>query len=190
MKRLFNCIHTIPLLIPFILLYPFIGGKKKDLLLQDLSRWCAWKKQSVSLWNFLFLFSSLKEFRNIVYKRIGHISTLISWIWPRQTNLAIACDNIGPGMIIQHGYSTVIVAEKIGKNFQVNQCVNIVWNGNKRAVIGDNVSVCAGAIIVGGVHIGNNVIVGAGAVVTKDIPDNCTVVGNPGRIISNNKNDK
>jgi acetyltransferase-like isoleucine patch superfamily enzyme len=33
------------------------------------------------------------------------------------------------------------------------------------------------------VVIGENAVVGAGSVVTKDVPDNCTVVGNPARII-------
>lgn len=37
--------------------------------------------------------------------------------------------------------------------------------------------------MIGNVIIGNNVVVGAGTVVTKSIPDNCTVVGNPMRII-------
>lgn len=100
-----------------------------------------------------------------------------------QTNLGIACENIGPRFIVQHGYSTVIVAESIGKNFHVNQCVNIVWKGDKRAIIGDNVAVRAGAIIIGGVNIGNNVTVGAGAVVTKDVPSNSVVVGNPAKVI-------
>ena len=36
---------------------------------------------------------------------------------------------------------------------------------------------------MGNVTIGNNVIIGAGCVVTKDLPDNCTVVGNPARIV-------
>jgi len=31
--------------------------------------------------------------------------------------------------------------------------------------------------------VGNNVKIGAAAVVLKDVPDNCTVVGNPGRIV-------
>ena len=34
-----------------------------------------------------------------------------------------------------------------------------------------------------GATIGNNSKVGAGAIVLKDVPDNCTVVGNPGRIV-------
>ena len=33
------------------------------------------------------------------------------------------------------------------------------------------------------ITIGKNAKVGAGAVVTKDVPDNCTVVGNPARIM-------
>lgn len=52
-----------------------------------------------------------------------------------------------------------------------------------RVVIGNDVFIGADAIILPGVTIGSNVIVGAATVVTKDIPDNCVVVGNPGRII-------
>ncbi|MDT2012433.1 hypothetical protein MX632_10440 [Carnobacterium divergens] len=33
------------------------------------------------------------------------------------------------------------------------------------------------------VTIGDNVKIGANAVVTKDVPSNCTVVGNPGKIV-------
>jgi serine O-acetyltransferase len=95
----------------------------------------------------------------------------------------LACDNIGPGIIVQHGYSTIVCAERIGCNFWVNQCVNVVWNGNECCRIGDNVKILTAATIVGGVTIGNNVTIGAGAVVVKDVPDNCLVVGNPMRII-------
>lgn len=49
--------------------------------------------------------------------------------------------------------------------------------------IGDNVSLGANVVIIGGVHIGNNVTIGAGSVVVKDVPDNAVVVGNPGRVI-------
>ena len=37
--------------------------------------------------------------------------------------------------------------------------------------------------IIGGIHIGNNVKIGANAVVNKDLPDDCTAVGVPARII-------
>ena len=50
-------------------------------------------------------------------------------------------------------------------------------------VIGDNVDIGTGAVILGGVHIGNNVRIGANAVVNKDIPDNCTAVGAPAKPI-------
>ncbi|MBR0445885.1 MAG: hypothetical protein IIX23_01180 [Oscillospiraceae bacterium] len=56
-------------------------------------------------------------------------------------------------------------------------------DGNDIPIIGDNVTVYAGAIIVGGIKIGKNATIGAGAVVTKDVPDNATVVGAPMRVI-------
>lgn len=46
-------------------------------------------------------------------------------------------------------------------------------------LIGDNVFIGTGAVIIGPIHIGNNVIVGANAVVTKDVPDNHYAVGSP-----------
>lgn len=50
-------------------------------------------------------------------------------------------------------------------------------------VIGDNVWIGGGTVILPGVHIGNNTVIGAGSVVTKDILDNVVAVGNPCRIL-------
>ena len=46
-------------------------------------------------------------------------------------------------------------------------------------IIGKNVWIGAGAIILPGVHIGDGAVVGAGSVVTKDVPANTVVAGNP-----------
>jgi len=46
----------------------------------------------------------------------------------------------------------------------------------KGAIIGSNSTLLP-------VTIGSNAIIGAGSVVTKDVPDNATVIGNPGKII-------
>ncbi|OGN89031.1 MAG: hypothetical protein A2158_08095 [Chloroflexi bacterium RBG_13_46_14] len=51
-------------------------------------------------------------------------------------------------------------------------------------IIGDDVFLGAGAIVLPGVKIGNRVCIGAGSVVTHDIHDNCVVAGNPAKIIS------
>lgn len=50
-------------------------------------------------------------------------------------------------------------------------------------VIGKNVWIAAGVIVVGGVTIGENSVVAAGSVVTKDVPPDSLVAGNPARLV-------
>lgn len=82
-----------------------------------------------------------------------------------------------------HGDSSYLYAESIGKNLYINQCATIGVIGNNAPIIGDNVRVAAGALVLGGITVGNNVTIGAGAVVVKNVPNNCVVVGNPARIV-------
>ena len=77
----------------------------------------------------------------------------------------------------------------LGDNCLIAQGVTIGRNfGDKKVpVIGDDVYIGAGSIVFGEITIGNNVIIGANSVVNKSIPDNCTVAGNPFRIIKENR---
>lgn len=86
---------------------------------------------------------------------------------------------------LPHGLNGIIIHYKasIGENCTIYQQVTIGGKNSKAAKIGNNVSIGAGAKIIGGVNIGNNVIIGANTVVTKDIPDNSTVVGAQMRIL-------
>jgi UDP-perosamine 4-acetyltransferase len=47
-----------------------------------------------------------------------------------------------------------------------------------------------GTKVIQGLKIGKNTMIGAGAVVISDIPDNCTAVGVPARVISTGKNEE
>ena len=51
-------------------------------------------------------------------------------------------------------------------------------------VIGNNVWIGAGAIILGGISIGDGSVIGAGSVVTRDIPEDSIVAGVPAKKIS------
>lgn len=48
-------------------------------------------------------------------------------------------------------------------------------------IIGNNVWVGAGCIILDGVSIGDNSVIAAGSVVTKDIPENTLAIGHPAK---------
>ena len=53
----------------------------------------------------------------------------------------------------------------------------------KPVVIGDDVWVGGGALILPGVRIGSRVVIGAGSVVSRDVPDDTFAAGNPCRVI-------
>lgn len=50
-------------------------------------------------------------------------------------------------------------------------------------VVGNNVFIGYGSIILPGVTIGDNVVIGAGSVVSRDIPSNSVAVGAPCRVL-------
>lgn len=60
---------------------------------------------------------------------------------------------------------------------------NALIEFTKPIIIGDNVWIGGGAIVLPGVTIGKNCVIGAGSVVTKDIPNDVVAAGNPCRII-------
>ena len=53
-------------------------------------------------------------------------------------------------------------------------------------IIGSNVWLGTGSMILKGVKIGDNAVVGAGAVVANNVPANAIVFGNPAKVIWNN----
>ncbi len=144
-----------------------------------------------SLWRLHTALLESDLFRKLFYYRSNpyapSLTKLSKVLYRPFPTMEIDAEHICGGMKVYHGYSTIVFAKSIGRNFTVYQQVTLgrgkQINGNDVPIIGDNVTVYAGAIIVGGVTIGNNVKIGAGAVVTKDVPDNATVVGAPVRII-------
>ncbi|VEP16272.1 Serine acetyltransferase [Hyella patelloides LEGE 07179] len=96
---------------------------------------------------------------------------------------------IGKGVFIDHGMGVVIgETAVVGDYCLLHHGVTLGGtgkeSGKRHPTLGCNVTVGAGAKILGNINLGSHARVGAVAVVLKDIPANSTVVGIPGRIIS------
>jgi serine O-acetyltransferase len=163
---------------------------KKNIIQYDVEKWLenmGLNKEYGIQFGFLFLMTFVKEYRNLYYNRIGHISIILKYLCKPMNTLFINTREIGPGLFIQHGFSTIITAKSIGKDCWINQQVTIGYsNKTDCPIIGDNVTINAGAKVIGKVIIGKNSRVGANAVVVKNVPENCTVVGVPAYIVRKN----
>jgi len=106
---------------------------------------------------------------------------------PGTVNLFILGE-IAPPFFIIHGHSTYIHAQRIEEGCQIwhNVTVGKKQQGKDQLqpIVGKNVKISAGAIVLGDITIGDNSTIGAGSVVIKDVPANCVVAGNPAKIIS------
>lgn len=89
------------------------------------------------------------------------------------------------GVNIAHFHGIVIHQNsKIGTETLIYQNVCIGGrNGKGGATIGERCILGAGCCILGEITIGNDVKIGANAVVLESVPDNCTVVGIPAKIV-------
>lgn len=98
---------------------------------------------------------------------------------------------IGRGLFIDHG-SGVVIGEtaEIGDNCTLYQGVTLGGTGKhvgkRHPTLGNNVMVGSGAKVLGPFRIGDNSKIAANAVVLDEIPDNCTAVGIPARVVRKN----
>ena len=170
---------------PHILL--FLLSSKKEIIINDLySRSILQTKKSKIIRDLSLRLLSDRYFRTLFYFRLqGNFTNILRLFYPREKYFIIDINTkLGKGVQLAHPYSTILNAECIGENLYVNHLVTVGEKNGKKPIIGNNVSLNAGCIVIGGISIGDNVVVGAGAVVVKDVPQNAIVVGNPARIIS------
>lgn len=126
-----------------------------------------------------------------LYKRnMKWMARLVSQ-WSRfLTNIEIHPGaTIGRRFFIDHGAGvvigeTAIVGDDVLMYHQVTLGGTSLDKVKRHPTIGNNVLLGMGAKVVGNITVGDGARIGANAVVTRDIPPNSTVVGIPGRIIS------
>lgn len=165
-------------------------SKQKHLIKADIARWNEIDQINFGLFQSLnWYLTYKKEFRNLLQHRFKHPSrSVIGFViarvlWKPLETLYIYTKDIGGGLYIQHGFSTIITAEKIGENCRIYQQVTIGYKESRCPVLGDNVSVTCGAKVLGGIKMGDNSLAAAGAVVVKDVPENAIVGGVPAKVI-------
>lgn len=137
-----------------------------------------------------------KEFLNVFYFRTGetlrryHLLSILEMIYPPKQTIGFGIEeqNCGKGLFIHHGDSTIIHAHEIGDNLTVYQNVTIGDSGKGYPIIGNNVTICTGAIVLGPIHVGDGSVIGANATIVKDVPANSVIVPAKQRMIKLNGN--
>lgn len=171
------------------------------LLVEDL---CGWKRTGflggarantrLRLREALTLFWRYPGVRATVYYRFSHAAhrrhiPLIPMLLFRRNLSHFGLDimpsvPIGPGLYLPHPVGVVIMAERIGRNCHIISQVTVgMRNEHAFPIIGDNVTIGAGARVLGGITLGDDAQVGANAVVIGDVPAGATAVGIPARIV-------
>lgn len=112
-------------------------------------------------------------------------------IWQLRKNGAIIGENVSfNSASIDYNCAALI---EIGNNVTISMSTILAHDASTKiplgytkiakTIIGNNVFIGAGSIVLPGSRVGNNVIIGAGAVVKGVVPDNSVYVGNPGRVV-------
>ena len=135
----------------------------------------------------------------LAWHRLAHRLWLANFkwtgLWVSQLARFLTGIEIHPGAImgrrvfIDHGMGVVIgETADVGDDCTIYQGVTLggttLHKGKRHPTLGRNVTVSAGAKILGPFTVGDGAKVGANAVVLKEVPPGATVVGIPGRVIT------
>jgi serine O-acetyltransferase len=92
---------------------------------------------------------------------------------------------VGPGLYMAHTVGSIINAQSIGSNVELQGGVTIgMRNEHRFPVIEDDALIGTGARILGEVHVGRGARIGANAVVLEDVEAGRTAVGVPARMVA------
>ena len=180
---------------PVVVPYRLCPPGTRALIDADVARWFevfSWGWTSTERGLVRLFGHRTHEFRNVFYYRLDRTSTvfkalshLVRRFYPGERTLFVRADEIGPGLFIQHGFATTNGARKIGRNCWINRQVTIGHVYDRGApVIGDDVTISAGAIVAGGVTIGDGARIGANTTVVKDVPPGAVAVGAGMRLLN------
>jgi serine O-acetyltransferase len=106
--------------------------------------------------------------------------------------VGLKCE-IGPGLYLPHTVGTVIGADRIGTNAMIfhgvtlgAKSLDVHYDRTLRPILEDNVTIGAGAKVLGRLIIGKGSVVGANAVVITDVPAGQVAIGIPARVKETN----
>lgn len=122
-------------------------------------------------------------------KGLRYLARLLSFLARMISNVDIHPGaTIGQRFFIDHGAGVVIgETAEIGNDVTLYHGVTLggtSWNKGKRhPTLEDGVLVGAGAKILGPITVRKHARVGANSVVVQDVPEGCTVVGIPGKVV-------
>lgn len=138
----------------------------------------------------------LYRFSNVLWRNnLKYLAKVVSLVARFITGIEIHPGaKIGKRFFIDHGMGVVIGETAIiGDDCTLYHGVTLggtTWEKGKRhPTLGNGVIVGAGAKILGPIVINDNVKVGSNAVIVKSTPENVTVVGVPGRILSSSQDE-
>lgn len=156
------------------------------------------------IYNKLTLHIDYIIYKSIIYSRLYRFykqnnNIFMSFLYGRKFykfsskyNLEIYGD-LGNNVRIYHGNVVINTNSKIGNDvsFHGNNCIGNNGYSDEAPIIGDNVDIGYGAVIIGGIKIANGIIIGANSVVTKSFDEeNIVVAGNPAKKLDSHLKNK
>ncbi|HOI25984.1 MAG TPA: serine acetyltransferase [Paludibacteraceae bacterium] len=140
---------------------------------------------------FLFRLGSYLNTKNNLFAKIFNLPVKFLYeMKQRSTGIQLPLNTEIDGGVRFFHYNCVIIAKStvVGKNCSIHQGVTLgrVFNGEKAGcpVIGNNVVIFPGAMVIGNIRVGDHSVIGANAVVVNDVPDGCVVGGVPAKVLS------
>lgn len=199
MYQYFRIIFYLPVLLPSIFIYLFTYNEIN--LQKDIEQWKTTFHEEYPL-KILLLIALLvkyRDFRNLFYYRlrmvmrnrntssirkaiIGVLMAFSQIVLPRLNTLMID-GNIGGGLTLYHCYYGIICPENMGENCKIWHGVTIGLNKNKTPIIGNNVRISTGAVVIGGIKIGDNSLIGPNSLVVRNVTANSVVISEPSYIV-------